>query len=128
LFTFVSQYGMRRLIHENMRRCMWQRRLDTVLSLVSMGVIILLICHIYSRRIGILIPFVLATGVVHAAVLFYCRRLWTIRIRKWQALDRGWVLTLGVQEIVKAPGELQLSLPGSEDTAGESLLSPPILS
>lgn len=119
---------MKQLIHENMSRCAQQRRLDSGLALVSLLVINVLLFYFYGQNLIILIPFLAAAWIVHVVVMTYCHRLWTLRIRKWQAFARWYGLMASVEELFILSDELRSSLARSADTAAERLLSPPILS
>jgi len=118
----------KQLIRRSINRCARQRRVDSLLTLLSFIVINSLLLWLYAAQPLILLPFVFMTCVVHLSVVLYCNRLWHVRIRKWQAIERWCALSEGVRHALTLKGELQFSQPELGGTAEESHLSQPILS
>lgn len=118
----------KQLIRRSINRCARQRRVDSLLTLLSFIVINALLFWLYATQLLILLPFVFMSCIVHLGVVLYCNRLWHVRIRKWQAIERWCALSEGVCRVLTLKGELQFSQPESADTTEETHLSQPILS
>lgn len=115
-----------KLIHNRIRKCANQRKLDILLTLVSFGGVVCLIHYAYGTHFGLIFPFLFLNVLVHATVMFYCYRLWTLRIQKWKAMERGLALMQNVQEIFTETSGLQSSLSVSADIGEGILQSQPI--
>lgn len=119
---------MLELIHNRVDYCTKQRRLDMALSALSFGTIAALLVYCYGYQLGLILPFLFLAVVVHSMVMFYCYRLWSLRISKWNSMERGLQLMESVQELFTETGELRSSLLRSADIAAGILRSRPILS
>jgi hypothetical protein len=78
---------MQQVIKQHIRRCVVQRRIDTVLAFLSLAIVLDLIVSSYSDFSRLLAFFIFAI-VVHVVVLLYCRRLWHVRIEEWKSTER----------------------------------------
>jgi len=74
------------LIDEKIKRCYRQRRVDKVLTCVSAVVTTTIFILIYRHNYVMLAFFLLVGWLVNLAVMFYCQRVWSLRINRWEAL------------------------------------------
>lgn len=112
-------------IHERMEACLRQRRLDMALSLFSFLAINIIVYYCYGPRLILMSPFIVCAVIVHAIVMMYCYRLWSFRLRRWKALERGVELMEHVQGLFTETSELRSSLLRSADIAEGILRSRP---
>lgn len=74
------------IIDQKIKRCQRQRRVDNILTFVSAVVTTTIFTLIYRHNYVMLTFFLLIGWLVNLCVMFYCRRVWSLRINRWEAL------------------------------------------
>jgi hypothetical protein len=114
--------GTKQLIWRRIGQCRRQRTLDRFMALVSQIFTGLIIGLAYFDQRAVLVPMLFIVVTVHVAVIFYCERLWTIRIREWEKVARMLEIAGGIRRIISRD-----DLRASGEEWGESEVKSPQL-
>lgn len=119
---------MKDLIDGHVLYCVFQRRFDSVLAIMSFLSVAALVFKCYAGEKVMQYFFLCLSAVIHGIILAYCRRLWNVRIRRWESLNRKQTLLENSEELSSLSGELKSSLLQSASTAVEIHTPRPISS
>lgn len=82
----MSQDLKKELIDEKIRLCVRHKRIDNILIFLS-AIFTTTICALAYHSNSVLLVFFLIVGwIINLAVMFYCQRVWSLRINRWEAL------------------------------------------
>lgn len=112
------------IIDQKIEKCRRQQRMDNVLTLISAVATTAIFILIYRNNHIMLLLFLMIGWLVNLGVMFHCRRVWSLRINRWEAL---WKWCDLVESVTLLDGPL-LSLPKSGGITEEILRRLPISS